>query len=147
MLEADKEQLREVIAFAIGADVANVTVANYPFVINGNNGTNGGGNTINRGGSVDWTVYIILLLGLLVLALLIVAILTSNAKKKKRAKARAKAAAAQAAAAQAAQESAALSFEPQPDVYKRQASHRCRAQYPRSGVAAQNAGQLHAFRR
>ena len=37
MLEADKEQLREVIAFAIGADVANVTVANYPFVINGNN--------------------------------------------------------------------------------------------------------------
>lgn len=33
MLEADKEQLREVIAFAIGADVANVTVANYPFVI------------------------------------------------------------------------------------------------------------------
>ena len=106
MLEADKEQLREVIAFAIGADVANVTVANYPFVINGNNGTNGGGNTINRGGSVDWTVYIILLLGLLVLALLIVAILTSNAKKKKRAKARAKAAAAQA--------SAALSFEPQP---------------------------------
>ena len=114
MLEADKEQLREVIAFAIGADVANVTVANYPFVINGNNGTNGNGNTINRGGSVDWTVYIILLLGLLVLALLIVAILTSNAKKKKRAKARAKAAAAQAAAAQAAQESAALSFEPQP---------------------------------
>ena len=104
----------EVIAFAIGADVANVTVANYPFVINGNNGTNGNGNTINRGGSVDWTVYIILLLGLLVLALLIVAILTSNAKKKKRAKARAKAAAAQAAAAQAAQESAALSFEPQP---------------------------------
>lgn len=101
MLEADKEQLREVIAFAIGADVANVTVANYPFVINGNNGTNGNGNTINRGGSVDWTVYIILLLGLLVLALLIVAILTSNAKKKKRAKARAKAA-------------AALSFEPQP---------------------------------
>lgn len=100
MLEADKEQLREVIAFAIGADVANVTVANYPFVINGNNGTNGNGNTINRGGSVDWTVYIILLLGLLVLALLIVAILTSNAKKKKRAKARAKAAAAQAAAAQ-----------------------------------------------
>lgn len=86
MLEADKEQLREVIAFAIGADVANVTVANYPFVINGNNGTNGNGNTINRGGSVDWTVYIILLLGLLVLALLIVAILTSNAKKKKRAK-------------------------------------------------------------
>ena len=65
MLEADKEQLREVIAFAIGADVANVTVANYPFVINGNNGTNGNGNTINRGGSVDWTVYIILLLGLL----------------------------------------------------------------------------------
>lgn len=114
MLEADKEQLREVIAFAIGADVANVTVANYPFVINGNNGANGNGNTINRGGSVDWTVYIILLLGLLVLALLIVAILTSNAKKKKRAKARAKAAAAQAAAAQAAQESAALSFEPQP---------------------------------
>lgn len=114
MLEADKEQLREVIAFAIGADVANVTVANYPFVINGNNGTNGNGNTINRAGSVDWTVYIILLLGLLVLALLIVAILTSNAKKKKRAKARAKAAAAQAAAAQAAQESAALSFEPQP---------------------------------
>lgn len=107
MLEADKEQLREVIAFAIGADVANVTVANYPFVINGNNGTNGGGNTINRGGSVDWTVYIILLLGLLVLALLIVAILTSNAKKKKRAKARAKAAAAQAAAAQAAQDYAA----------------------------------------
>ena len=99
MLEADKEQLREVIAFAIGADVANVTVANYPFVING---------------SVDWTVYIIILLGLLVVALLIVAILTSNAKKKKRARAKAKAAAAQAAAAQAAQESAALSFEPQP---------------------------------
>lgn len=114
MLEADKEQLREVIAFAIGADVANVTVANYPFVINGNNGTNGNGNTINKGGSVDWTVYIIILLGLLVVALLIVAILTSNAKKKKRARAKAKAAAAQAAAAQAAQESAALSFEPQP---------------------------------
>ena len=114
MLEADKEQLRQVIAFAIGADVANVTVANYPFVINGNNGNNGNGNTVNRGGNVDWTVYIIILLGLLVVALLIVAILTSNAKKKKRARAKAKAAAAQAAAAQAAQESAALSFEPQP---------------------------------
>lgn len=114
MLEADKEQLRQVIAFAIGADVANVTVANYPFVINGNNGANGNGNTINRGGNVDWTVYIIILLGLLVVALLIVAILTSNAKKKKRARAKAKAIAAQAAAAQAAQESAALSFEPQP---------------------------------
>lgn len=110
MLEADKEQLRQVIAFAIGADVANVTVANYPFVIR----PNGNGNTINRGGNVDWTVYIIILLGLLVVALLIVAILTSNAKKKKRARAKAKAIAAQAAAAQAAQESAALSFEPQP---------------------------------
>ena len=111
MLEADKEQLREVIAFAIGTDIANVTVANYPFVINGGNSSNGGNNII-RGGNVDWTVYIIILLGLVVLALLIVAILTGNAKKKKRARAKAKAAAAQ-AAAQAAQESAALSFEPQ----------------------------------
>ncbi|MGN0610612.1 MAG: flagellar basal-body MS-ring/collar protein FliF [Ruminiclostridium sp.] len=112
MLEADKEQLREVIAFAIGTDIANVTVANYPFVINGGNSSSGGNNII-RGGNVDWTVYIIILLGLVVLALLIVAILTGNAKKKKRARAKAKAAAAQ-AAAQAAQESAALSFEPQP---------------------------------
>ena len=111
MLEADKEQLREVIAFAIGTDIANVTVANYPFVINGGNSSSGGNNII-RGGNVDWTVYIIILLGLVVLALLIVAILTGNAKKKKRARAKAKAAAAQ-AAAQAAQESAALSFEPQ----------------------------------
>lgn len=111
MLEADKEQLREVIAFAIGTDIANVTVANYPFVINGGNSSNGGNNII-RGGNVDWTVYIIILLGLVVLALLIIAILTGNAKKKKRARAKAKAAAAQ-AAAQAAQESAALSFEPQ----------------------------------
>lgn len=111
MLEADKEQLREVIAFAIGTDIANVTVANYPFVINGGNSSSSGNNII-RGGNVDWTVYIIILLGLVVLALLIVAILTGNAKKKKRARARAKAAAAQ-AAAQAAQESAALSFEPQ----------------------------------
>ncbi len=111
MLEADKEQLREVIAFAIGTDIANVTVANYPFVINGGNSSSGGNNII-RGGNVDWTVYIIILLGLVVLALLIVAILTGNAKKKKRARAKAKAAAAQ--AAQAAQESAALSFEPQP---------------------------------
>jgi len=112
MLEADKEQLREVIAFAIGTDIANVTVANYPFVINGGNSSSGGNNNIIRGGNVDWTVYIIILLGLVVLALLIVAILTGNAKKKKRARAKAKAAAAQ--AAQAAQESAALSFEPQP---------------------------------
>lgn len=111
MLEADKEQLREVIAFAIGTDIANVTVANYPFVINGGNSSSSGNNII-RGGNVDWTVYIIILLGLVVLALLIVAILTGNAKKKKRARAKAKAAAAQ-AAAQAAQESAALSFEPQ----------------------------------
>ena len=111
MLEADKEQLREVIAFAIGTDIANVTVANYPFVINGGNSSSGGNNII-RGGNVDWTVYIIILLGLVVLALLIVAILTGNAKKKKRARAKAKAAAAQ-AAAQAAQESAPLSFEPQ----------------------------------
>lgn len=111
MLEADKEQLREVIAFAIGTDIANVTVANYPFVINSGNSSSGGNNII-RGGNVDWTVYIIILLGLVVLALLIVAILTGNAKKKKRARAKAKAAAAQ-AAAQAAQESAALSFEPQ----------------------------------
>ena len=111
MLEADKEQLREVIAFAIGTDIANVTVANYPFVINGGNSSSSG-NSIIRGGNVDWTVYIIILLGLVVLALLIVAILTGNAKKKKRARAKAKAAAAQ-AAAQAAQESAALSFEPQ----------------------------------
>ena len=111
MLEADKEQLREVIAFAIGTDIANVTVANYPFVINGGNSSSSGNNFI-RGGNVDWTVYIIILLGLVVLALLIVAILTGNAKKKKRARAKAKAAAAQ-AAAQAAQESAALSFEPQ----------------------------------
>ena len=111
MLEADKEQLREVIAFAIGTDIANVTVANYPFVINGGNSSSGGNNII-RGGNIDWTVYIIILLGLVVLALLIVAILTGNAKKKKRARAKAKAAAAQ-AAAQAAQESAALSFEPQ----------------------------------
>ena len=111
MLEADKEQLREVIAFAIGTDIANVTVANYPFVINGGNSSSGGNNII-RGGNVDWTVYIIILLGLFVLALLIIAILTGNAKKKKRARAKAKAAAAQ-AAAQAAQESAALSFEPQ----------------------------------
>ena len=111
MLEADKEQLREVIAFAIGTDIANVTVANYPFVINGGNSSSSGNNII-RGGNVDWTVYIIILLGLFVLALLIVAILTGNAKKKKRARAKAKAAAAQ-AAAQAAQESAALSFEPQ----------------------------------
>ena len=113
MLEADKEQLREVIAFAIGTDIANVTVANYPFVINGGNSSSSGNNII-RGGNVDWTVYIIILLGLFVLALLIIAILTGNAKKKKRARAKAKAAAAQAAAAQAAQESAALSFEPQP---------------------------------
>lgn len=112
MLEADKEQLREVIAFAIGADIADVTVANYPFVINSGNSGNSNTNII-RGGNVDWTVYIIILLGLVVLALLIVAILTGNAKKKKRARAKAKAAAAQ-AAAQAAQESAALSFEPQP---------------------------------
>ena len=111
MLEADKEQLREVIAFAIGTDIANVTVANYPFVINGGNSSSSGNNII-RGGNVDWTVYIIILLGLFVLALLIIAILTGNAKKKKRARAKAKAAAAQ-AAAQAAQESAALSFEPQ----------------------------------
>ena len=111
MLEADKEQLREVIAFAIGTDIANVTVANYPFVINGGNSSSSGNNII-RGGNVDWTVYIIILLGLVVLALLIIAILTGNAKKKKRARAKAKAAAAQ-AAAQAAQESAALSFEPQ----------------------------------
>ena len=113
MLEADKEQLREVIAFAIGADIADVTVANYPFVINGNNNTGSNGSNITRGGNIDWTVYIIILLGLVVLALLIIAILTGNAKKKKRARAKAKAAAAQAAAL-AAQESAALSFEPQP---------------------------------
>ena len=113
MLEADKEQLREVIAFAIGADIADVTVANYPFVINGNNNTGSNGSNITRGGNIDWTVYIIILLGLVVLALLIIAILTGNAKKKKRARAKAKAAAAQ-AAAQAAQESVALSFEPQP---------------------------------
>ncbi len=111
MLEADRERLREVVAFAIGADVENVTVANYPFVINGTTDVPGGNSSIIGGSAFDPTVYLILLLGFVVIVLLIIAILTSNAKKKKRARAaRAKAA----AAAAAAQTGEQFIEEPQP---------------------------------
>ncbi len=103
MLEADKETLREVVAFAIGADVGNVTVANYPFVINPSGpGNSGPGVIIGNTGGTDWIYLLIVSMGLLVLALLIIAILTGSAKKKKKAKARARAAAAAAEAEAAA---------------------------------------------
>lgn len=107
MLESDKDTLREVIAFAIGTEPANVTVANYPFVITPD--TNNTNTVIGRGTNTDWIYLLIVSMGLLVLTLLIIAILTGSAKKKKRARARARAAAA-ANAAQAAQ-AAELSFE------------------------------------
>lgn len=111
MLEAEKETLREVVAFAIGAEVANVTVANYPFVINPSYGNNGVNGIINGGANSDWMYLLIVSLGFFVLMLLIIAILAGNSRKKKaRARERAAAAAAAAAEAQAAQ----LAYEPVP---------------------------------
>lgn len=111
MLEAEKETLREVVAFAIGAEVANVTVANYPFVINPSHGNNGVNGIINGGANSDWMYLLIVSLGFFVLMLLIIAILAGNSRKKKaRARERAAAAAAAAAEAQAAQ----LAYEPVP---------------------------------
>lgn len=105
MRAAERETLQQVVAYAIGADVANVTVANYPFVINPNQNTN---HTVIDGTNTDWIYLLIVSMGLLVLGLLIVAILTGTSKKKKRAKAKAKAAAAATAAASQVDE---LSFE------------------------------------
>ena len=111
MLEAEKETLREVVAFAIGAEVANVTVANYPFVINPSHGNSGVNGIIGGGANSDWMYLLIVSLGFFVLMLLIIAILAGNSKKKKaRARERAAAAAAAAAEAQAAQ----LAYEPVP---------------------------------
>lgn len=109
MLEAEKETLREVVAFAIGAEVANVTVANYPFVINPSHGNNGDIGIIGGGANTDWMYLLIVSLGFFVLMLLIIAILAGNSRKKKKAKARERAAAAAAAAAEA--QAAQLAYE------------------------------------
>ncbi len=110
MLEAEKETLREVVAFAIGAEVANVTVANYPFVINPSHGNTGNNGILGGGNNTDWMYLLIVSLGFFVLMLLIIAILAGNSKKKKKAKARERAAAAAAAAAEA--QAAQLTYEP-----------------------------------
>lgn len=112
MLEAEKETLREVVAFAIGAEVANVTVANYPFVINPGYNNNGNHGIIGGGTNSDWMYLLIVCLGFFVLMLLIIAILAGNSKKKKKAKARERAAAAAAAAAEA--QAAQFTYEPAP---------------------------------
>lgn len=106
MLEADREQLKEIIAFAIGTDVNNVSVANYPFVINTSPNAN---QPVIGGTNTDWIYLLIVSMGLLVLMLLIIAMLTGGAKKKRRAKAKAQAAAA--AGAERAAQAAELSFE------------------------------------
>ncbi len=118
MLEADKETLREVVAFAIGADVANVTVANYPFVINpSGTGSNSNGVIIGNASGTDWVYLLIVSMGLLVLVLLIIAILTGSARKKKKARAKAKAAAAVAEAAAAQQFQLALEEAPKEEEF------------------------------
>lgn len=100
MLEAEKETLREVVAFAIGAEVTNVTVANYPFVINPSHGTPGNTGIIG-GNNTDWMYLLIVSLGFFVLMLLVIAIIAGNSRKKKKQRARERAAAAAAAEAQA----------------------------------------------
>ncbi|MBR4305551.1 MAG: flagellar M-ring protein FliF, partial [Ruminiclostridium sp.] len=88
------------VAFAIGAEVTNVTVANYPFVINPSHGTPGN-NGIIGGNNTDWMYLLIVSLGFFVLMLLIIAIIAGNSRKKKKQRARERAAAAAAAEAQA----------------------------------------------
>ncbi len=90
MTEAEREALSDIVAKAAGTDIANVSVYNTPFALQGSNsgttinGTEDGFRVITPEDTYrDMLLFVVIGLGILLIVLLVVSLFMSSSRKKK----------------------------------------------------------------